>query len=240
MKVKNVFYKGLCFLFVFSSSLLFSDESGKIAKDLIVRFLPNDPIIIDAGAHDGTDTKELALLWPDGMIYAFEPVPSLFYRLCNRTLYLHNVRQHQEALGSKTGIAIFHVSGGSSDGSSSLLAPKRHLDFHPSVSFDQMIDVNVFTLDDWAAIHDIQKIDLMWLDMQGSELAMLKASPRMLATTKVIYTEVSLVELYEGCPLYDEVKNWLSLQGFEVVWEGLPWPDGGNVLFVRKELIKNY
>ncbi len=48
---------------------------------------------------------------------------------------------------------------------------------------------------------------------------MLKASPKILKTVKVIYTEVNTLPLYEGAILYAEFKNWI---------------DGGDVLFVRK------
>jgi hypothetical protein len=50
----------------------------------------------------------------------------------------------------------------------------------------------------------------------------------------VIYTEVSLVETYEGVALYPELKAFLIEQGFVVKQEQLPWPDMGNVLFVRE------
>ena len=50
---------------------------------------------------------------------------------------------------------------------------------------------------------------------------------------RVIY-EVSLKEVHEGVPLYSEVRAWLEQQGFHVMREELPWPDTGNILFVRQ------
>ena len=52
-----------------------------------------------------------------------------------------------------------------------------------------------------------------------------------LKKTRYLYTEVSLEELYEGTVLYPEYKKFLESNGFEVVFEDLPWTDGGNVLF---------
>src|SRR5438132_8350317 len=106
------------------------------------------------------------------IIHAFEPVPKLFATLQSNTRRFTNVFCHQLALSSKTGKAKFYVSSGSSDGSSSLLEPKEHLQDHPDVLFKKTIDVITITLDDWAAQHGIDHIDFLWLDMQGAELAM--------------------------------------------------------------------
>ena len=80
----------------------------------------------------------------------------------------------------------------------------------------------------------IDHVDFLWLDMQGHELAVLKASPRMLNSARAIHTEVSLKETYRGVPLYPEFRHWMENKGFKVVREALPWPDMGNVLFVNR------
>lgn len=49
-----------------------------ISKEYIAQFLPPNPIIIEAGAHIGRDTKKMARQWPNAHIHAFEPVPALF------------------------------------------------------------------------------------------------------------------------------------------------------------------
>jgi hypothetical protein len=77
----------------------------------------------------------------------------------------------------------------------------------------------------------------MWLDMQGSEYQMLKASTKILPTVQVILTEVSLRELYEGCPLYPQYKSWLESEGFKVVIEDFSHRYWGDALFVRKDLL---
>jgi Methyltransferase FkbM domain len=90
-------------------------------------------------------------------------------------------------------------------------------------------------LDEWAQAHDVKKVDLLWLDMQAFELKMLKASPKILSTVKLIHTEVSLKETYDGTELYNEYRKFLAQNGFTVLIEAIPhgW-DMGNVLFVKK------
>lgn len=209
-------------------------EKGVIPIGFIKKFLPENPVVIEAGAHIGLDTVQMSKSWPNGTIYAFEPIPELFERLKANTRKLKNVNCHPLALADSVTVAKMFVSSGVSDGSSSLLPPKEHLTEHPDVYFQTEIEVQTTTLDDWVRKHGVQRVDFLWLDMQGSELAALKAAPLVLSLVRAIYIEVSLKEMYEGVPLYPEVREWLEIRGFRVEREELPWPDMGNVLFVRQ------
>jgi len=213
---------------------LIPDEKGVIRKRSLVRYLPSDPVIVEAGAYTGADTVELAKIWPAGRIFAFEPLPSLMARVKARTAKHTNIVPCELALSDRRGEAMMHISGGASDASSSLRPPKVTKQTHPHITWDQSITVQTATLDQWAQEKQIDHVDFLWLDMQGHELAALKAAPRIMATVKVIVTEVFLKELYEGAPLYAEVRAWLEGQGFEVVSEKIAWEDSGNVLFVRR------
>ena len=195
--------------------------------------LGDRPTIVEAGAHSGLDTVCLSKLFRDGTVHAFEPVPELFAKLRKRTAGLANVRTYNCALGARSCEATLHLSGGSSDGSSSLLRPSGHLEFHPRVRFTVSLQVPCVSLDAWARENGIAKVDLLWLDLQGLEFDVLSASSLVLPTVKVIYTEVSLKEMYAGACLYPEYRRWLQGQGFEVVAEDLRWADMGNVLLAR-------
>lgn len=209
-------------------------ETDEIPKSFIKGFLPPNPVIIDAGAHKGYDSIEMAEVWPGASIHAFEPVPAIYQQLEANTKGHSAIRLYKLALSSRTGEDFIHVSSGESDASSSLLKPKDHVKDHPDVHFEQKIPVQTITLDDWAAKFDIQQVDFLWLDMQGYELEVLKASTVILPKVKVIHMEVSTRETYESVPLYTEVKEWLHGKGFTVQREAIPpgW-DMGNILFVR-------
>ncbi|MBA4385882.1 MAG: FkbM family methyltransferase [Anaerolinea sp.] len=208
---------------------------GVIAKSEIYKFMPKNPIIVEAGAHIGYDTLELAQHFPNGKIFAFEPVPVLFEELKKRINTLKNVQAIKLALSARSGKAKMFISSGASNGSSSLLPPKDHLKDHPDVLFEQEIMVECVTLDEWARISQVENIDLLWLDLQGYELSVLKASTNILKTVSVIYTEINLKEVYEGVPLYSELREWLEGQGFRLLKEAIPWEDSGNVLFIRNQ-----
>jgi len=206
---------------------------GTVPKSYIKRFLPSNPVIVEAGAHIGTDTLEMAKIWPSGTIYAFEPIPELFKQLEMNVHNINNIKCYPFALSHTVESSTMYVSSGSSDGSSSLLSPKEHLREHPDVEFLDTIQVNTITLDVWAEKYGITHVDFLWLDIQGHELSVLKAAQNILKTIRAIYTEVHLVDSYEGGALYPELRSWLESYGFRVEHEALPWPDGGNVLFVK-------
>ncbi len=205
-----------------------------IPKSRIKKFLSEAPIILEAGAHIGSDTMAMATIWPLSTIHAFEPIPSLYAKLQRNTAKFRNIITYPLALSDRTGEAKMYVSSGASDGSSSLLVPKEHLTEHPGVRFLKQVKVSTITPDDWVMRHNIRRVDFMWLDLQGHELSVLKAASRILNTVSAIYTEVSLKEMYEGGSQYPNLRQWLEEHGFRVESEELPWPDMGNVLFVRQ------
>ena len=200
----------------------------------IAPYLSDSPIILEAGACDGTDTVEFAQRWPAATIHAFEPVPELFAEVERRTSHLSQVRRYPMALSNRTGSATMHISekdGGHRD-SSSLLTPAEHLAEYPQIQFTQSIVVQTITIADWAHEESVDRIDFMWLDMQGMELPTLKAAGPALATTRAICMEVARKELYAGCAMYDEIISWMRGQGFRPAIDRVTL-SSGNILFVR-------
>lgn len=204
-----------------------------IPKAEIARHVGDAPVVVDAGAFNGVDSLEMAKLWPTGIIHAFEPVPSAFAQLEALTGSRSNVRRYQCALGAEVGSTSMFVSAGPYETmASSLLPPKEHLVDVPDVTFGERVVVEVTTLDAWAQAQGISRVDVLWLDMQGYELAVMKASPRIMAGVRAIALEVLLNEGYEGAPLRPEVEGWLHDAGFRTV---LAQDDGlqGELLLVR-------
>lgn len=208
-------------------------EEYQVLDLLKLKFQKLD-VILEAGGHNGKDTLRIREHWPEADIFVFEPEPVLYAQLVKTTSIFPKIHQHQLALSDRSGKVIFHKSSGRSDASSSLLKPKDHLEAHPDVYFDEELEVSAVNLDEWSNQNDVKKIDFMWLDMQGHELNMLKGCPQILSSAKAIYSEVSLIETYEGVALYPEFRQFMEDNGFEVFIEYLTWKDMGNVLFLKK------
>ncbi len=210
-------------------------DAYSIPKYILKKYLPDNPVIIDCGANEGTDSVELARIFPRGVVHSFEPVPEMFQRLKDRTKEYKNIQCYELALNSNTSKVKMFLSSGASDAASSLLQPKSILEDHKALYFDNTIEVQCMSLDDWAAANGVSRVDFLWLDMQGSEFKTLNASKKILDTAKVILTEVSLKETYEGVPLYTDFRKWLESKGFEVMNEAIPpGTDMGNALFVKR------
>lgn len=211
---------------------------------IIASYIPNNPNILEAGAYDGADSELLSQLWPRGTIFAFEPAPDMYQKLLKRMKSRRNVYPYPFALSDKRGVAKFYISVETSDltktsKSSSLLEPKEHLTLATFVLFPKEVQVFTTTIDEWAEDYGIDHIDFMWLDMQGSELQALKASPKILKTVKVISTEVEFREAYAGQPQFYEVKSWLESEGFTMIalTTDLKNPNWfADALFVRKNV----
>jgi FkbM family methyltransferase len=206
-------------------------KQEKISKSLAVRHLPANPVIVDCGAYDGGDALTLAQL-SGGTVHAFEADPEIFALLKHNTRRCDSIICHNVALSDKNGTGSFYCGTGDLNASGSLLQPKNEL--RETGKFQTLATVQLQTLQTWMERNGIDKIDMLWLDMQGAELLMLKASASVLSRVRVIHTEVSVKGDYVGACVYSELKDFLDLQGFRVELEAIPkhWSTG-NVLFVR-------
>jgi FkbM family methyltransferase len=207
--------------------------------DFINPLMPENPIIVEAGAHHGRDTLMMLKQWPLCKLYVFEPIPRSYARLIKNTHQYNNIRCFQSALSDKNGTAQLFVSQNSllptfATQESSLLQPTR-----PSNSSShKQITVNTTTLDAWAQEQAVSWIDFLWLNIQGLELPVLMASPEILKNTRILALEVEFVELYKQQHLHDDVKKWVIEQGFELVarnFETCANYKFGDIVFIRKK-----
>lgn len=206
----------------------------KINKEYIASLLPANPMVLEAGARFGKDTKRMSALWPQGHIHTFEPVPALFNQLKELTKELKNVTCYNMAIADIDGSLPLHVSGGQSDACSSLLTPNTCIQERPLITFEQTILVPVTTIDTWAKEQHIDHLDFLWLDLQGAELRALKGAKQILKTVQVILIEVNLTERYKDAPLYVDIKTFLTTHGFRLDQEALHHETWGDALFIRK------
>lgn len=71
------------------------------------------------------------------------------------------------------------------------------------------------------------------LDIQGSELHVLRGSKELLETCDVIYTEVNSEQVYKGCGLINEIDTLLAQYDFqrvETYWTDVKW---GDALYLK-------
>lgn len=206
-------------------------------KNILKQILSNDPIILDAGAYNGNDSIQFATLFPCSTIYSFEPVKYIYEILCNNVKDYKNIKTFNLALDDINNVKDMYISSGMSVQSSSLLKPKEHLTIFPTCAFERIEKVDTITINEFVARNNIDRIDFMWLDLQGNELKVLNEANNILHTTKGIFAEYSLIEFYEGLTLYNEFKSYMIDLGFEeIINEDYNnHIHCGNSLFIRKD-----
>lgn len=192
----------------------FVNAHGK-ELDFVYPLLPENPIILEAGAHYGEDTIILSTRWPKGTIYAFEPNPKAFEKLKKAVKDYSNINIFPFGLYSKTGDYPLWVPP-ENDGTASLLKDNELPESTAWYHGEKPITIFCMNLDQWASQEGVDRIDYMWLDMEGTELQMLNSAPKILKTVKVISTEVNFREFRKGMCQFSEVSAFLEKNGFKL------------------------
>jgi FkbM family methyltransferase len=186
---------------------------------------------LELGAHDGTDTVQLAKL-PGVTLHAFEPDPRNNPQAAARGALFPNVSLYRVAISDHVGVTPFTLSkagwGKEWTHSSSIHQPKAHLQRYP-VTFGETIEVPCTTLDAFCDAAGIGTVDFIWADIQGAEGEMVRGGMKTLGRTRYLYTEYSDDEMYEGQPTLSDLMRMLP--GWRVVEL---WPD--DVLLENKAL----
>jgi FkbM family methyltransferase len=190
----------------------------KLRKDELddLAFLLRDEqprIIFDCGANVGFVTNRFLRLFPSATVYSFEPNPAVYEPLHQTYASDPRVKTFQQAISKETGTLKFNQNANS--GTSSLFEPTAYNRSHWARR-SNAIDVEVTTLDQFAATQGIESIDILKLDLEGAEYDALLGADRLLEEQRVqvIYTEVALVPLYKDQPLLEDLIVHLRGKGY--------------------------
>ncbi|MDB5204367.1 MAG: hypothetical protein JWP09_395 [Candidatus Taylorbacteria bacterium] len=130
-----------------------------------------DSVVFDVGAQGGEYSETVLEANPDAKIYAFEPADKAKKELVKQFQENKNVKIIPAALGVKTGMSPLYSSEGVS-GVDSLY----ELSNNDRNTFAKSADIQVYTLDDFCITEKIGVIDLLKLDVEGSEMDILKGA----------------------------------------------------------------
>ncbi|HEV2734156.1 MAG TPA: FkbM family methyltransferase [Longimicrobiaceae bacterium] len=185
------------------------------------RLLRPGMTVVDVGANTGLYTVICArLVGPGGRVHSFEPVPGLGGRVRENAELngLANVEVYGSGLGARAGSFRLHLSGSGGDGWSSL---------YPSEwTGPEAVEVPVETLDGWMDRRDVERIDLLKVDVEGAELDVLRGARRSLAEGRIgaVVVEFNRDTQEAGGFSAEEMERTLAEAGFR--WHVLPWTPG--------------
>lgn len=133
----------------------------------VIKALPKSAVVFDVGANRGRYARLALSMRPDLSLYCFEPSPVAYQEL--RSL---PVKSFPFGFGDEDSEQVpFFAEVAGSELSS--LYP-RHID-----SFSKVESVSLRRLDSFCGEHQIDRIDLLKLDVEGHELAILRGMGRL-------------------------------------------------------------
>jgi FkbM family methyltransferase len=170
--------------------------------------------ILDVGAHTGESALQFHEIFPQAMIYSFEPLHECFKLLESQLRGNPLHKCFNFAIGDAPGKSIIHRSGYSP--SSSLLAMGEvHKRAYPFSAKGTSEPIEVRTLDGLAGDILLEREILLKIDTQGYEKHVLLGASDILKHVKLIILETSFAELYERQPRFPEIYQMLAERGFE-------------------------
>jgi FkbM family methyltransferase len=192
------------------------------------------PTLVDVGANIGQTVQRMLRGFPDATIYSFEPVPASFAELQRNTAEFAGVECVDVALGDAPGQATITTDRGSQN------------TITKGVSSDLQTTVRVSTVDLFCAERAIDRIDLLKMEVEGFEPAVLRGSEGMLAAGRIDFVlAASDFVRRRDQPHADffEIYEFLAQRGFVVVGfynggvddQGWVW---GDILWMRQGCVE--
>lgn len=173
----------------------------------------DNPTILEIGCHDGENTSWFIDAFHSPTLHCFEPDPRVLEKFKAKYGNISSLHLHPYALGAESGKMLFYQSSGIDgtdwDASGSLLPPKNHLLEHPHVKFNNVINVDVRTLDSVCEELLIDSIDFIWMDVQGAEGLVISGGRSAFNRARFIFTEYNNNEMYEGQPTMRQLLRLL-------------------------------
>jgi len=177
-------------------------------------------IIIEVGANQGQDTEKF-LENSENIVYSFEPIPELAFKLWEKHGQNKNFHLITAAIDIENGWKKFNISKGGDWGCSSLhdFAPNIHSVWsRGDFRYDTFLaNAMCIRLDTFMDIFNIQEIGYIHIDAQGNDFNVLKS-----LGDKINVVQSGVVEVSNKVELYDikdnhvnVVKPWLEERGFK-------------------------
>ncbi len=195
----------------------FSVEHSENARFISMLKTNKVNLIFDVGANAGQFGVLLREIGFDGKIISFEPLSDAREILLNisKNDPLWQIAL-QTAIGEENGEIEIQIAG-NSQSSSVLDMLETHVRAAPDSKYIGKEKVALRTLDSIASDYmDSNSIAFIKIDTQGYETQVMNGAKKLMNQIVGIQVEISLVPLYKGQFLFDEMIKKLKNYGFEL------------------------
>lgn len=180
-------------------------------------------IVIEIGANNGKDTENLLNIFPNAVIYAFEPTHELLTKnLWPKFKNNERVKIIPFAVDIESTFKTFNIAGQSDWGCSSLHKFSDDIEKNwpnrPDFKITHTYTVPTITMYDFCSVYKIDSVDYLWIDTQGNDLNCLRSFGSKIDIVKHGRCEAAgRTELYQNTGnTYENCKNWLLKNNFDV------------------------
>lgn len=210
---------------------------SKSAFDDLAAKLASRPLnVVDVGANQGETVEHFASKLAQARIWALEPHPSTFGQLVKRFDGNDRVTVRNMALGDRNGTAKMYSYTNGAINSLSPVAEGAASLIEGAIVSAPSVEVSITTLTTFCQSENIGHVDVLKLDTQGHEDAIIRGSMDFLANGNVKYILAELIfsPLYAKQAKPGEVISLLEQCGFRVLdlydfvyddMAGLKWGD---------------
>ena len=171
--------------------------------------------VVDAGAHHGHTAVQYIEHFPNSRVIALEPEPGNF-AIAKETLdpFGERVELLPFALGETDGSAPLRLT--SHSGAHSLLEVDDMRYYDAPVETLTPIAVRVVRLDSLLAERQLERLDILKMDIQGAELLALRGASQLLTrhAIRLIALEVLFQPLYRNQPTFWDIADYLRSVGY--------------------------
>lgn len=180
--------------------------------------------ILDIGARDCRESINFSQYYRNSKIYAFECNPETI-PVCKKNIEGHqNITLVEKAISDSNGTITFypintektrtsHKDG--NPGASSLL--KASDKFKKEIYIQDEIKVESITLETFLKNNEIDAIDIMWVDVQGAEMLVLKGLKERVKDIRILHIELEFAEMYRNQALFKDVRTYLKDRGLSLI-----------------------
>lgn len=179
-------------------------------KENIYQKIKNGDVVLDVGSNIGEVLLNMAKVNPDGRIYGFEPVKSTFDKL-QKNVSLNsfsNIYLNQLAVSDTNETVYYQAKEGHSGGT--MMSKESKIN---SPNF-----IEAMTLDNFAELNLIEKIDFIKVDIEGFEMNFIKGALQTLKKHKPsIFIEVDHDKLIRQNSSPEELLSILKSIGYKVL-----------------------
>jgi FkbM family methyltransferase len=179
-------------------------------------------VFFDVGSNNGSTSIPIVQNDINTIVFSFEPTPKLVNELIQKTSHFRNYIVTAAAVSNFNGKAKFNIAGQADWGCSSLLefSDKSQTEWIGRTDFKvtEEVEVDVLTLRDFIIENNIEKIDWIHIDTQGSDLNVLKGLGDKINIVMGGVMEAANKEdiLYYGQNTKDECISFLNDNGFVI------------------------